>query len=81
MLEAPFIFEIITILSWLFGYVEKRLTIKLWLISKFGQLIEYTMKNIFLEKLYTKCGQKTSPRPFYKNLEFSISLDQQPEML
>ena len=39
------------------------------------------MKNIFLEKLYIKCGQKTSPRPFNKNLEFSISLDQQPEML
>ena len=29
---------------------------------KFGQLIEYNMRNIFLEKLYTKCEGKTSPR-------------------
>ena len=31
---------------------------------EFGQLIEYNMKNIFLEKSYTKCGGETSPRPF-----------------
>ena len=30
---------------------------------KFGQLIEYDTRNIFLEKLYTKCGEETSPRP------------------
>ena len=36
----------------------------------FGQLIEYNMKNIFLEKLYTKCGGKTSPRPFSEKLEY-----------
>ena len=24
---------------------------------KFGQLIEHNMRNIFLEKLYTKCGR------------------------
>ena len=35
---------------------------------KFGQLIEYNMRNIFLEKLYTKCGRETSPLdPFLKN--------------
>ena len=28
---------------------------------KFGQLREYNMKNIFLEKPYTKCGGETSP--------------------
>ena len=33
---------------------------------KFGQLIEYNMKNIFLEKLYTNCGGKTISRSFYK---------------
>ena len=33
---------------------------------KFGQLIKYDMRNIFLEKLYTKCGGKTIPRPFSK---------------
>ena len=30
---------------------------------KFGQLIEYNMRNIFLEKSYTKCGGEV-PGPF-----------------
>ena len=34
---------------------------------KFGQLIECNMRNIFLEKSYTKCGWVTSPRPFSEN--------------
>ena len=34
---------------------------------KFGQLIEYNMRIIFLEKLYTKCGGEPSLKPFYKN--------------
>ena len=34
---------------------------------KFGQLIECNMRNIFLEKSYTKCGGEASTRPFYKN--------------
>ena len=42
---------------------------------KFGQLIEYTMRNNFLEKLYTECGGETSPRPFSEKLKLSISLD------
>ena len=33
---------------------------------KFGQFIEYNMRNIFLEKSYHKCGGETSPRLFYK---------------
>ena len=28
------------------------------------------MRNIFLEKSYTKCGGKTIPRPFSKKLKF-----------
>ena len=32
---------------------------------KFGQLVEYNMRNIFLEKPYVQCGGKTSPRPFF----------------
>ena len=48
---------------------------------KFGQLIEYNMKNIFLEKSYTKCGGETSPRPFSGKLKLSISLDQQFKVL
>ena len=43
---------------------------------KFGQLIECNMRNIFLEKSYTKCGGETSPRPFSEKLTLSISLDQ-----
>ena len=31
-----------------------------------GQLIEYNMRNIFLEKSSTKCGEETIPRPFSK---------------
>ena len=32
----------------------------------FGQLMDYDMRKIFLEKSYTKCGGKTSSRPFSK---------------
>ena len=31
---------------------------------KIGQLIESSMKNLFLEKSHTKCGTEISPRPF-----------------
>ena len=48
---------------------------------KFRQLIETNMRNIFLEKLYTKFGGEASPRLFYKKSIFSLSLDQQSEML
>ena len=33
---------------------------------KFGQLIEYNMRNIFLKKLHTECGGETIRRPFKK---------------
>ena len=33
---------------------------------KFGQLIEYNLKNTFLKKLYIKCAGETIPRPFSK---------------
>ena len=48
---------------------------------KFGQLIEYNMRNIFLEKSYTKCGGKIIPGPFSKESKLSISLDQQTDIL
>ena len=48
---------------------------------KFGQLIEYNMRNIFLEKLYTKCGGDTVPRLFSKKSKFRISLDQYSSVL
>ena len=43
---------------------------------KLGQLIEYNMRNIFLEKLYSKCRGETIPRPFSKNSKLSIYLFQ-----
>ena len=48
---------------------------------KFGQLIECNMRNIFLEKLYTKCGGETSSRPFSEKLKLSISLIQESKVL
>ena len=48
---------------------------------KFGQLIEYNMGNIFLEKSYRKCGEETTPRPFSKKSKLSISLDQYSKLL
>ena len=47
----------------------------------FGQLIYYSMKNIFLGKSYTKWGVEASSRLFYKKSKLSISLDQQFEIL
>ena len=41
-----------------------------------GQLIEHSMANTFLEKLNTKYGGKTLPRPFSKKSKLSRSLDQ-----
>ena len=48
---------------------------------KFSQLIEHNMRNIFLEKSYTKCGGKTSPRSFSEKLKLSMYLDQQSKIL
>ena len=39
------------------------------------------MRNIILEKSYTKCGGEPSRRPFYKELKLSISLDHYSEIL
>ena len=48
---------------------------------KFGQLIEYNMRNIFVEKSYTKCAGETIPRPLSKKSKLSISLDHQCKVL
>ena len=48
---------------------------------KFGQFIEYNMRNIFLETSYTWCGGETIPRPVSKKSELSISLDQCSKVL
>ena len=36
---------------------------------KFGQLIECNIRNIFLQKLFTKCDGETSLRPFSKKIK------------
>ena len=43
---------------------------------KSGQLIEYNMENILIEKSYTKCVGETSSRTLSKRSKLSISLDQ-----
>ena len=48
---------------------------------KFVQLIEYNVRNIFVEKQHTKYGGEASTNTFYKKLKLSISLDQQSEVL
>ena len=47
---------------------------------KFRQLIKCNI-SVFLDTSYTKSGGEVTPRPLYKNLKLSISLDQQSEML
>ena len=42
---------------------------------KFGQLIEYNMRNIFLEKSYTNCGSEIIPKPFSAKPKLRIFLD------
>ena len=42
---------------------------------KFGQLMEYNIKNIFLTKSYTKCDGEASPKPFYEIPKLIIYLD------
>ena len=39
------------------------------------------MRYIFLEKSYSKFGKEARTRPFYKKLKFSITLDQESELL
>ena len=48
---------------------------------KFGQLIEYNIRNLLIEKSYTKCGRETIPGPFPKKSKLSISLDLYSEVL
>ena len=46
---------------------------------KFGQLIEYNMRNISVEK--SKCAGEIIPRPLSKKSKLSISLDQLGKVL
>ena len=48
---------------------------------KFGQLIEYNMRNISFEKSCTKWFGESSPKLILKKSKLSISLDYQPQFL
>ena len=48
---------------------------------KFDQLIEYNMRNIFVEKSCTKFCGEFIPSPFSKKSILSISLNQQSKVL
>ena len=48
---------------------------------KFGQLIEYNMRNIFVEKSYAKCVGEAIFRPLSKKSKLNITLDQQCKVL
>ena len=48
---------------------------------KFGQLIEYNMRNIFVAKSYAKYAKETIPRLLSKKSKLTISLDQYCKVL
>ena len=48
---------------------------------KLDQLIEYNMRNIFLEKPYTKYAGEIIPRPSSKKAKLSLSLDRYSKIL
>ena len=48
---------------------------------KFDQLIEHNIRNIFLEKSYTKLGREAILGPFSKKSSLSVSLDQYSKVL
>ena len=47
----------------------------------FGHLIECKMRNTFLEKSCTNCGEETIPRFFSKKLKLNLFLDQWSKVL
>ena len=48
---------------------------------KTGHLLQYNLRNIFLEESYAKYGGETIPRPSSKKSKLSISLDQYSKVL
>ena len=92
-----FVPKIFRFLSWFFGHTENNVQNRKQITTihllpnisrsesspaiKFGQLIEYNMRNIFLEKSYTKCGGETSPRFISRKSKLSISLNKKSEIL
>ena len=50
-------------------------------LIEFSQLIEYNIRNIFVEKWYSKRSGETIPRPLSRKTKLSISLDQKCKVL
>ena len=44
--------------------------------NELWSVIECNLRNIFVEKSYTKCAAEAIPRSLSKKLELNISLDQ-----
>ena len=47
---------------------------------KFSQLIEYSMRNTFLEKSCAKSGGESIHRPFFEKSKLKIPFDQYPKV-
>ena len=43
---------------------------------KFGQLVEFNIRNFFFGKPYTNCSREIIPRHFSKKSKLNLSLDQ-----
>ena len=50
-------------------------------LMKFDHLIEFNLRNVFLEKSYKKCGKDTISRPFSKISKSGVSLEQYSKVL
>ena len=66
----PIYYELISV-TWAIAWCQT---------MKFDQLIDYNVRNIFLEKSYTKCDGETSPGPFSEKIKLSISSDQESKV-
>ena len=97
ILKALSFLKIFKFLYSIFDHIEKRLVqkdmvnFKYMTLSlsqeesnqkiKLGQLIEYKMRKIFLEKSYIRCGDEIITRLFSKMSKLSVFLDQQSKVL
>ena len=72
-------FKIYDVTNWITNnyntHISRYLKKKRQSNNEIFQLIESNMRNIFLEKLYTKCGGKTSTRSYFKKSKLKTSLD------
>ena len=71
-------FQIYDVTTWLTNnfnaHIDQYLRSKDNQTMKFGQLVEYNMRNIFLKKSYTKYDGETIPTPFSKKFKLSVQI-------